>query len=562
MQCVIAPGNLLLLNSEADDAPKALLVLVSEVYRKWEEAKFRKLFEAEGRNIQSTTNYNTRIGGPKSVLTKVTDGQAIPSPYTPPPQPQPPPPQNTPPPTPPFPDPRAKVVVAVYSYTARTDGDLSFERDDLLEIRDDTGDWWKARHQKTGKKGYIPNNYVAPIQSLEAEPWYFGEIQRPEAERVLTRPCNGHGSYLIRKHDNKGNMNIGHDWFVLSVRDGDQKKHYKIKTTDTGSFFIARRKDFLTLNELIEYYQQSADGLITNLVAPCKKDEDAPTISELSHETEGQWEIERSTLFYSKDDRLGAGQFGEVYKGLWKNKIPVAVKSLKPNSMKTEHFLEEAKLMKRIKHPKLVLLYAVVTKSEPVLIITELMKNGSLLDYLRGTGRNLELKHLVHIDSQIAQGMAFLESKNFIHRDLAARNVLVGENNIVKIADFGLSRCIDDEIYVAQVGAKFPIKWTAPEACNYNRFSTKSDVWSFGILMYEVVTYGRMPYAGMTNPEALVYVERGFRMERPSKCPEQYYDIMQQCWKKLPEQRPTFETLTWMLEDYFEEQKQYMESAE
>ena len=198
---------------------------------------------------------------------------------------------------------------------------------------------------------------------------------------------------------------------------------------------------------------------------------------------------------------MGAGQFGEVYKGMWNGKIPVAIKSLKPGSMKKESFLEEATIMKRLKHDHLIALYAVVSKTEPILIVTELMRNGSLLEYLRNEGRNLGFKTLVYFNSQVAQGMAFLEQRNFIHRDLAARNVLVGENDIVKIADFGLSRCIDDGIYVAHVGAKFPIKWTAPEACNFNQFTTKSDVWSFGILMYEVITYGRMPYAGMTNPE-------------------------------------------------------------
>ena len=230
----------------------------------------------------------------------------------------------------------------------------------------------------------------------------------------------------------------------------------------------------------------------------------------MSHETANQREIDRSSLHFTKVDLLGAGQFGEVYKGMWNGKIPVAIKSLKPGSMKKESFLEEAMIMRKLKHKNLITLYAVVTKSDPILIVTELMSKGSLLDYLRNDGRNSGFKTLVYFDSQVAQGMAFLESRNFIHRDLAARNVLVGDNDIVKIADFGLSRCIDDGIYVAHVGAKFPIKWTAPEACNYNHFTTKSDVWSFGILMYEVITYGRMPYAGMTNPEVSIAFSQCF----------------------------------------------------
>ncbi|XP_065062309.1 tyrosine-protein kinase SRK2-like [Rhopilema esculentum] len=462
-------------------------------------------------------------------------------------------------PTPPFPDPRAEVVVAIYRYDGRTDDDLSFEKGDQLEVRDSTGDWWYARHRKTAKKGYIPCNYVAPLQSLKAEPWYFGDIKRPEAERLLLRPGNTHGSFLIRKHDSKGS-NIGVDWYALSIRDGDLIKHYKIKTTDSGNYFIARREEFVNLHALIAHYTDSSDGLVTNLRTACLKGEDLPVTTDLSHETEKQWEIDRTTLKFTKMDRLGAGQFGEVYKGLWNNKIPVAIKSLKPGSMKKESFLEEAALMKRLKHPNLITLYAVVSVSEPILIVTELMKNGSLLDYLRNEGRSLELKTLVYMNAQIAQGMAFLESRNFIHRDLAARNVLVGDNDTVKIADFGLSRCIDDGVYVAHVGAKFPIKWTAPEACMYNQFSTKSDVWSFGIVMYEVITLGRMPYAGMNNAEALAAVEKGYRMEKPSACSVQYYEIMTQCWKKNPEERPTFETLTWMLEDYFEDQRKYLDS--
>ena len=197
------------------------------------------------------------------------------------------------------------------------------------------------------------------------------------------------------------------------------------------------------------------------------------------------------------------------------------------------------------------------------------MKNGSLLEYLQGKGRTLKLPQLIDMAAQIASGMAYLETQNYIHRDLAARNVLVGENNIVKIADFGLARLIKEDEYEARVGARFPIKWTAPEAANYSKFSIKSDVWSFGILLTELVTYGRIPYpggfpllfellsmnhltfSGMTNAEVLLQVEHGYRMQAPQGCPSQLYDIMTECWLKDPMKRPTFETLQWKLEDFY-----------
>ena len=167
--------------------------------------------------------------------------------------------------------------------------------------------------------------------------------------------------------------------------------------------------------------------------------------------------------------------------------------------MDPRDFLAEAQIMKKLRHPKLIQLYAVCTLEEPIYIITELMKHGSLLEFLQGKGRTLKMPALIDMSAQIAAGMAYLEGQNYIHRDLAARNVLVGENNIVKIADFGLARLIKEDEYEARVGARFPIKWTAPEAANYSKFSIKSDVWSFGILLTELVTYGRIPYPGINN---------------------------------------------------------------
>merc|ERR1711874_145374 len=227
------------------------------------------------------------------------------------------------------------------------------------------------------------------------------------------------------------------------------------------------------------------------------------------------------------------------------NTTPVAIKTLKTGTMDPKDFLSEAHIMKKLRHPKLIQLYAVCTLEEPIYIITELMKNGSLLEYLQGKGRTMKLTQLIDMSAQIAAGMAYLESQNYIHRDLAARNVLVGDNHIVKIADFGLARLIKEDEYEARVGARFPIKWTAPEAANYSRFSIKSDVWSFGILLTELVTYGRIPYPGMTNAEVLHQVEHGYRMQAPQGCPPALYDIMLECWHKDPIKRPTFETLQW-----------------
>lgn len=437
-----------------------------------------------------------------------------------------------------------QIFIALYDYEARTEEDLRFKKGEHLEILDNkSGDWWYARSKKTRLTGYIPSNYVAKLKSIEAEPWYFGKIKRIEAERILLSAENEHGSFLIRDSESRRND------FSLSVRDGDTAKHYRIRQLNDGGFFIARRTPFRNLKDLVQYYSQQADGLCVELRKPSIQIEE-PIPRGLSYNTHDDWEIDKKSLTFIRE--LGHGQFGQVFEGLWNEKTPVAIKTLKKGSMDTQDFLAEAHIMKNLNHEKLVQLYAVCTKEEPIYIVTELMRNGCLLDYLQKRKEILKLPELIYMSAQIADGMAYLEVNNYVHRDLAARNILVGEKNIVKIADFGLARLIKETEYEARVGARFPIKWTAPEAATYSKFSTKSDVWSFGIVLYEIITRGRVPYPSMNNQEVLAQVEHGYRMPAPNNCPPALYEIMYQCWEKDPQRRPTFQTLKWKLEDFFE----------
>ncbi|XP_073348931.1 tyrosine-protein kinase fynb isoform X2 [Pagrus major] len=384
------------------------------------------------------------------------------------------------------------LFVALYDYEARTEDDLSFRKGERFQIINSTeGDWWDARSLTTGGSGYIPSNYVAPVDSIQAEDWYFGKLGRKDAERQLLSTGNPRGTYLIRESETTKGA------FSLSIRDwddvkGDHVKHYKIRKLDSGGYYITTRAQFDTLQQLVQHYS-----------------------------------------------------------GTWNGTTKVAVKTLKPGTMSPESFLEEAQIMKKLRHDKLVQLYAVVSE-EPIYIVTEYMGKGSLLDFLKdGEGRGLKLPNLVDMAAQVAAGMAYIERMNYIHRDLRSANILVGDNLVCKIADFGLARLIEDNEYTARQGAKFPIKWTAPEAALYGKFTIKSDVWSFGILLTELVTKGRVPYPGMNNREVLEQVERGYRMPCPQDCPISLHELMLQCWKKDAEERPTFEYLQAFLEDYF-----------
>ncbi|XP_071807786.1 proto-oncogene tyrosine-protein kinase Src-like isoform X2 [Asterias amurensis] len=433
---------------------------------------------------------------------------------------------------------------ALYDYEARTADDLTFRKGEILIITNKTDpNWWLATSMLTKREGYVPRNYIEPADVLQAEDWFFEKMTRKEAEKQLQLAGNSRGTFLIRGSETSPGA------YSLSVLDHDDArgfnvKHYRIRTLDNGGYYISTRITFHTLHDLVSHYTTQADGLVCRLMNPCPRQK--PAMFEISKDV---WEIPRRSIKLER--KLGNGQFGEVWEGTWNGTVRVAVKTLKEGAMDPTAFLQEANIMKKLRHPKLVALLAVCSEGEPIYIVTELMPNGCLLDYLHeGEGKMLREPELIDITAQVADGMAYLESQRFVHRDLAARNILVGELRNCKVADFGLSRIIEDE-YIAKEGAKMPIKWTAPEAINFGKFTIKSDVWSFGILIYEVITKGRVPYPGMVNREVLDQVSRGYRMPKPPECPDQLYDITKQCWDAAPEKRPTFEFLHSFLDDFY-----------
>uniref|UniRef100_UPI00358EB7AF ephrin type-B receptor 2-like isoform X2 n=1 Tax=Myxine glutinosa TaxID=7769 RepID=UPI00358EB7AF len=247
---------------------------------------------------------------------------------------------------------------------------------------------------------------------------------------------------------------------------------------------------------------------------------------------------------------IGSGEFGEVCRGRLrlpgKREMYVAIKTLKAayTDKQRRDFLGEASIMGQFDHPNIIHLEGVVTKSRPVMIVTEFMENGSLDSFLRQNDGQFTVIQLVGMLRGIAAGMKYLADMNYVHRDLAARNILVNNNLVCKVSDFGLSRFLErdlaDPTYTSGMGGKIPIRWTAPEAIQYRKFTTASDVWSYGIVMWEVMSYGERPYWDMSNEDVISAVEQDYRLPAPMDCPAALHQLMLDCWQKSRGDRPKF----------------------
>ncbi|XP_074616223.1 tyrosine kinase receptor Cad96Ca-like [Acropora palmata] len=279
------------------------------------------------------------------------------------------------------------------------------------------------------------------------------------------------------------------------------------------------------------------------------------------------WEVAREDV--DVDKIIGKGAFGQVAKGTVRN-LPngsaptrVAIKMLKANAPESDKcdLKSELELMKTLKpHPHVIKLLGCVTESEPLLVLIEYVPFGDLLGYLRKSrglndtyykdpdikpNTNLTSEQLMKFAWQIADGMSYLSMRKIIHRDLAARNVLVGERETCKVTDFGMARDVQQEnVYERKSKGRLPVKWTAFEALLYGQYTTKSDVWSYGVLLYEIFTIGGSPYPRMDGKKIANSLQEGYRMPKPMHVDNQLYEIMMNCWENEPEDRPSFTSLT------------------
>uniref|UniRef100_A0A1L8DLX7 Tyrosine-protein kinase n=1 Tax=Nyssomyia neivai TaxID=330878 RepID=A0A1L8DLX7_9DIPT len=368
---------------------------------------------------------------------------------------------------------------------------------------------------------------LATNRPLYEEEWFHGVLPREEVVRLLKIE----GDFLVRETIRNEESQI-----VLSVC-WNGHKHFIVQTTAEG-YFRFEGRSFPSIQELI-MYQYTSEATVTQRSGAILR---KPVLRE-------RWELSNDDVVLL--DKIGRGNFGDVYKAKLKpSKKDVAVKTCRmtlPEEQKRK-FLQEGRILKQYDHPNIVKLIGICVQKQPIMIVMELVPGGSLLNFLRKHKSTHTSKQLIAMCRDAAAGMRYLESKNCIHRDLAARNCLIGYENTVKISDFGMSR--EEEEYIVSDGMKqIPIKWTAPEALNFGKYTSLCDVWSYGILMWEIFSKGDTPYSGMSNARARERIDAGYRMPAPEQTPPDMYRLMLRCWSYEPEARPHFDEIYSIVEN-------------
>ncbi|XP_044570188.1 tyrosine-protein kinase Fer isoform X5 [Drosophila ananassae] len=381
----------------------------------------------------------------------------------------------------------------------------------------------------TLEQNFIENGFnndqqisLSTNRPLYEEEWFHGVLPREEVVRLL----NNDGDFLVRETIRNEESQI-----VLSVC-WNGHKHFIVQTTGEGNFRF-EGPPFASIQELIMHQYHSELPVTVKSGAILRR----PVCRE-------RWELSNDDVVLL--ERIGRGNFGDVYKAKLKStKLDVAVKTCRmtlPDEQKRK-FLQEGRILKQYDHPNIVKLIGICVQKQPIMIVMELVLGGSLLTYLRKNSNGLSTRQQMGMCRDAAAGMRYLESKNCIHRDLAARNCLVDLEHSVKISDFGMSR--EEEEYIVSDGMKqIPVKWTAPEALNFGKYTSLCDVWSYGILMWEIFSKGDTPYSGMSNSRARERIDtEGYRMPTPENTPPEMYRLMLKCWAADAESRPHFDEI-------------------
>ncbi|XP_006872650.1 PREDICTED: tyrosine-protein kinase SYK [Chrysochloris asiatica] len=443
----------------------------------------------------------------------------------------------------------------------------------------------------------------------EKMPWFHGKISRDESEQIVLIGSKTNGKFLIRARDNNGSyaLCLLHEGKVLhyridkdktgklSIPDGKKfdtlwqlVEHYSYKPdgllrvltvpcqkigADNGNINFRSQPPLSSFNSMVSNQNQLDKSSVFN---PYESDrgpwttERGPQREAMPMDTEvyespyaDPEEIRPKEVYLDRklltleDKELGSGNFGTVKKGYYKMKKvvkTVAVKILKNEAndpaLKDE-LLAEANVMQQLDNPYIVRMIG-ICEAESWMLVMEMAELGPLNKYLQ-QNRHVKDKNIIELVHQVSMGMKYLEECNFVHRDLAARNVLLVTQHYAKISDFGLSKALraDENYYKAQTHGKWPVKWYAPECINYYKFSSKSDVWSFGVLMWEAFSYGQKPYRGMKGSEVSVMLEKGERMGCPPGCPREMYELMNLCWTYEVENRPGFVAVELRLRNYY-----------
>uniref|UniRef100_A0A8D3A381 Tyrosine-protein kinase SYK n=1 Tax=Scophthalmus maximus TaxID=52904 RepID=A0A8D3A381_SCOMX len=398
----------------------------------------------------------------------------------------------------------------------------------------------------------------------ERMPWFHGAITREDSEPRLQNGSRTNGKFLIRQRDLSGS-------YALCLLHEGQVMHYRIDRDRTGKLSIPDGKKFDTLWQLVEHYSYKPDGLLrvlTEVYGLLLQSVFIPPSEAMPMDTEvyerpyadpdelRSSTVDRSHLFL-EDGELGSGNFGTVMKGIYKmrrTEKPVAVKILKNddnNPSVREEMLREADVMQQLDNPYIVRMIG-ICEAENLMLVMELADLGPLNKFLQ-KNKQTSMKNITELVHQVSMGMKYLEEHNFVHRDLAARNVLLVTQHYAKISDFGLSKAVAEEknYYKAKGHGKWPVKWYAPECINYFKFSSKSDVWSFGVLLWEAYSYGLKPYKGMKGNDVMQMIEGGERMDAPVNCPPEMYDLMRKCWTYKADERPGFTIVEPRLREYY-----------